>query len=132
MRYRASWLIGVVPLCLLAVTSCGTSVLCSDARPVPVIASLMPSKVSFSQVQQTFVLTVNGSSFVSSSVILVNGVALKTTVVSSTSLKGTVSDTEIATAGAANVAVHTPSNLSGDVGCNSGGNSAALTLTVTN
>src|ERR1700692_2432215 len=61
--------------------------LCGSARPVPSIGSLSPSSVTFSQVQQGTVLTVNGSQFVAASEILINGKALSATPVSSTQLK---------------------------------------------
>jgi hypothetical protein len=39
--------------------------------------------------------------------------------------------TQISSPGTAQIAVHTPANTSGDLGCDSGGNSKALTFTVT-
>ncbi len=57
--------------------------LCGSARPVPVIGSLSATMIPFAEVQQGFVLTVNGSQFVSSSVVVINGTTLSTTVVSS-------------------------------------------------
>jgi hypothetical protein len=134
MAYRSPfWLLSAVLLGILFLTGCqALNPACIlSSRPVPVIASLKPSTVTFAQVQGTFVLTVNGSHFVSSSVILLNGVPLATTVVSDLVLKATITDTLIPAPGSANVAVHTPSSLSGDLGCDNGGNSAALILTVT-
>jgi hypothetical protein len=46
--------------------------------PSPIIGSLSPSTVTFAEVQQGFLLTVNGSHFVSSSVVVVNGTTLST------------------------------------------------------
>jgi len=104
---------------------------CLTARPAPVVASLSPTAVALGQTQQGFVLTVNGSHFDSASVIMLNGAELSTTFVSDQQLKATFTATSISATGPANVVVHTPSNLAGDLGCNSGGNSAALVLTIT-
>jgi hypothetical protein len=60
-----------------------------------------------------------------------DGEALPTTVVSSTQLRATITTIEISSPGTAQILVHTPSNLSGDLGCDSGGDSQALTFTVT-
>jgi hypothetical protein len=105
--------------------------LCGSARPKPGLTSLAPNPAILSEVQQGLLLTVNGSHFYSNSIILWNGAALVTTVVSSTQMQTTITMTQISAPGTANIAVHTPSNLSGDLGCDSGGNSKALTFTVT-
>ena len=105
--------------------------LCGSARPVPVIGSLSPSTITFVEVEQGFLLTVNGSRFVSSSVVVINGTALSTTVLSSQQLQVTITTAVISAPGTANVTVNTPSGNSGDVGCTSGGTSRALVLTVT-
>jgi hypothetical protein len=104
---------------------------CGSARPKPVLTSLTPNPASLTQVQQGLLLTVNGSHFYSSSILLWNGVALPTTVISSTQLQATITTTQISSPGTAQIVVHTPANLSGDLGCDSGGNSKALTFTVT-
>ena len=104
---------------------------CGSARPKPVMTSLAPNPASLTQVQQGLLLTVNGSHFYASSIILWNGAALPTTVMSSTQLQGTITTTQISSPGTAQIGVHTPANLSGDLGCDSGGNSKALTFTVT-
>jgi hypothetical protein len=104
--------------------------LCGSARPAPLIGSLSPAAVPFAQVMQGTQLIVNGSQFVSSSEVLVNGKALSTTVWSAEQLKVTLSSDIISGPGAVNVAVQTPSGNSGDVGCTSGGTSSALVLTV--
>jgi len=96
-----------------------------------VLTSLAPNPASLLQVQQGLLLTVNGSHFFSSSVVLWNGAALPTTVMSSTQLQATITTTQISSPGSAQIVVHTPANLSGDLGCDSGGNSKALTFTVT-
>lgn len=134
MRYRTPvWPLNALLLAILSLASCqALNPLCSiNSTPAPVIASLSPSTVAFAQVQQTFVLTVDGSHFSSSSVILLNGTRLSTTVVSNLQLKATITTTSVSAPGPANVAVHTPSDLSADVGCDSGGTSASLILTVT-
>jgi IPT/TIG domain len=109
----------------------GLNPFCGSARPKPVLTSVAPNPVSLSQVQQGLLLTVIGSHFYSDSVILWNGAALPTTVVSSTQLQVTITTTQISAPGTAQIAVHTPANLSGDLGCDSGGNSQELTFTVT-
>jgi hypothetical protein len=52
------------------------------------------------------------------------------TVLSSTQLQAAITTTQISSPGTAQIVVHTPANLSGDLGCDSGGNSEALTFTV--
>jgi hypothetical protein len=95
-----------------------------------VIGSLSPSTVSFSQVQDGFTLIVNGSQFVASSQIMVNTTPISATVVSPTQLKVKLTTDVISAPGSIKIMVQTPSGNSGDVGCTSGGNSSALTLTV--
>jgi len=112
-------------------TGCGVSnPLCSSARPVPVLSSLTPDTATVAQVLLGVPLTVNGSHFYSESYLLWNGASLPTTVISSTELQATVTTTQMPSAGSAQVVVHTPANFSGDLGCNSGGDSKALTFTV--
>lgn len=104
---------------------------CSSARPKPTLTSLTPNPASIAQVQQGLLITVSGSNFYSSSVVVWNGAVLPTTVVSATQLQATITTTQISSAGTAQITVHTPANTSGDLGCDSGGDSAALTFTVT-
>jgi hypothetical protein len=117
---------------ILFLSGCNNTLnpLCGSARPAPVIGSLSPSTISFSQVQQGTVLTVNGSQFVSSSEILINGKALSATVSSSQQLTVTLTTGVISGPGSVNVSVLTPSGNSGDLGCTSGGKSSVLVLTV--
>jgi len=82
-------------------------------------------------VQQGFLLTVTGSQFVSSSVVVIDGKTLSTTIVSSEQLQVTVTTDTISAPGTASVTVNTPSGNSGNLGCNSGGTSSALTLAIT-
>ena len=78
-----------------------------------------------------FLLVVNGSQFVSATVIVVNGTAVSTLATSSLQLQATITTSVISAAGTASVTVKTPSGNSSDLGCSSGGTSKALTLTVT-
>lgn len=105
--------------------------LCGSARPKPVLISLDPNSATLSQIQEGLVLTITGSKFYADSVIVWNGVVLPTAVLSASQLQATITATEMSSPGTAKVAVHTPGNLSGDLGCDSGGNSKTLTFTVT-
>lgn len=117
---------------IMFLVGCGAlNPFCGSARPKPVLTSLAPNPASLTQVQQGLLLTVNGSHFYSSSIVLWNGVVLPTTVVSATQLQATITTTQISSPGTAQIVVHTPANLSGDLGCDSGGDSKALTFTVT-
>ena len=119
-------------LAVMFLTGCGAlNPFCGSARPKPVLTSLEPNPASLAQVQQGLLLTVNGSHFYSSSILLWNGEALPTTVTSSTQLQATITTTQISSPGTTQIVVHTPGNLSGDLGCDSGGDSKALTFTVT-
>ena len=105
--------------------------LCGSARPAPVIVSLSPSTITFAEVEQGVLLTVNGRQFVSSSVVVINGTTLSTKVVSSQQLQVMITTALISAPGTASVTVNTPSGNSGDVGCSSGGTSGVLVLTIT-
>jgi len=119
-------------LALLFFPGCNAlNLLCGSARPAPVIGSLSATTITFAEVQQGFLLTVNGSQFVSSSVVVINGTTLSTTVVSGQQLQVTITTALISGPGTASVTVNTPSGNSGDVGCTSGGTSSALVLTIT-
>jgi hypothetical protein len=104
---------------------------CGNVRPAPTISSLSPSTITFAQVQQGVVLTVNGSDFVSSSSVVINGKGLTTTEVSTSELQVTITTAVISGPGTANVTVNTPGGTSGTLGCSSGGTSGALVLTIT-
>ena len=128
----APWLVWAVVLALLLLPGCNAlNPLCGSSRPAPVIGSLSASTITFAQVQQGFLLTVNGKDFVSSSVVIINGTTLNTTVKSSQQLQVTISTDVISDPGSENVTVKTPSGNSGYLGCSSGGTSSALTLTIT-
>ena len=122
----------LIAIASLFLSGCNNTLnpLCGSARPVPSIGSLSPTSVTFSQVQQGTVLTVNGSEFVPASEILINGKAITATAVSSTQLKVTLTTGVISGPGPVNVSVLTPSGNSADLGCTSGGKSTVLVLTV--
>ena len=103
---------------------------CGSARPAPVLDTVSPATIAFSQLPPSFTLTLTGSHFVASSVIVFNGTTLATTVVSSTQMTATVTSSMISGPGSYNIQAQTPSGTSGDLGCSSGGNSSTLTLTV--
>jgi len=125
-------LLSAVLLALLVLQGCNAlNPLCGSARPAPIIGSLSPSTVTLAEVQKGFLLTVNGSQFVSSSVVVVNGTALSTLATSSQQLQATITTAVISAAGTASVTVNTPSGNSGYAGCTSGGTSHALVLTIT-
>lgn len=117
---------------VLFLTGCGVSnPLCGSARPKPGLTTLEPNTASVAQIQQGVLLTVTGSHFYASSVVVWDGAVLPTTVVSASQLQATITTTQASVAGTAEITVHTPANLSGDLGCDSGGNSQALIFTVT-
>jgi len=119
-------------LALLVFPGCNAlNPLCGSARPAPVIGSLSPNTVTFAEVRKGFLLTVNGSQFVSSSVVVVNGTTLNTLATSSQQVQATITSAVISAAGTASVTVNTPSGNSGNLGCTSGGTSHALVLTIT-
>jgi hypothetical protein len=119
-------------LAIMFLDGCGAvNPFCGSARPKHVLTSLAPNSASLNEVQQSLLLTVNGSHFYSSSIVLWNGGALPTTVMSSTQLQAMIATTQISSPGTGQIVVHTPANLSGDLGCDSGGNSNILNFTVT-
>jgi hypothetical protein len=131
-RYRIQKSLFFLLLGSMLLAGCGVrNPFCGSARPKPLLTSLAPNSASLAQVQQGLLLTVNGANFYSNSIVVWNGAALATTVVSATQLQATITTTQISSQGTAQISVHTPANTSGDLGCNSGGDSAALTFTVT-
>jgi hypothetical protein len=128
----SSWLFTGILFILLLLPGCeALNPLCGSARPVPSIGSLSPSTISFAQVQQGFVLGVSGSHFVASTVAIIDGKTVATTVTSSQQLQLTITTSLISGPGNANVKLNTPSGNSGNLGCTSGGTSSTLKLTVT-
>lgn len=89
--------------------------------PMPVATSLSPASALAGGA--AFTLTVNGSKFVSSSVVRWNGSDRPTTFVSSTQLQAAISSADITEAGTKQVTVFTPPP--------GGGTSSALPFTVT-
>lgn len=90
-------------------------------NPMPTIASLAPATAIAGS--GAFSLTLNGTGFLSSSVVSFNGTALVTTLISPTQLTAAVSAAAVATAGSYPVLVTNPAP--------GGGASAAATFTVT-
>ena len=74
--------------------------------PVPAIASLSPA--SAPAASPAFTLTVNGSGFTTTSVVLWNGAARATTFVSATQLRAAIGAADIASVGQSAVTVSTP------------------------
>ena len=125
------WLLALVPLSILAGCNNTLNPLCGSARPKPLIASLSPSTVKFSDVQNNGVLlSVNGSQFVPASQIVIGGKTLAASATSDKQLQVMLTPSVISGPGKVNVKVVTPSGGSSDVGCSSGGTSTVLTLTV--
>jgi hypothetical protein len=124
--------LGAVLLTVFLLQGCKSlNPLCGSARPSPSIATLSADTITLAQVQQGFLLTVNGSHLVASSVVVINGTTLATQVLSSQQVQVTITSAVISAPGAANVSVTTPGGNSSDLGCTSGGTSQTLVLTVT-
>src|SRR5262249_32725183 len=87
---------------------------------VPVMSSISPNSVQAGSAAIT--LTVNGSNFISGSVVQVNGSSRTTTFVSSTQLKAAIPASDLAVGALLSITVFT----------SGGGTSSAVTLTVTN
>jgi hypothetical protein len=133
MRLRTSSLsFAFLSILAFAIVGCNNTLnpLCGSARPAPAIQSLSPSSMTFADVQQGALLTVNGSQFVSSTEAVINSTILSATVISPQQLKVPLSADLISAPGPVNVMVQTPSGNSGDLGCTSGGQSSVLILTV--
>jgi hypothetical protein len=125
-------LLSTLLLAMLVLQGCNAlNPLCGSTRPAPSISSLSATTITFVQVEQGFLLTVNGSHIVSSSVVVINGTTLSTQVMSSSQLRVTLTTAFITGPGTASVTINTPSGNSSNLGCTSGGSSQALTLTIT-
>ena len=83
-------------------------------NPAPTVTSLSPTSATAGGV--AFALTVNGTSFVSTSVVKFNGAAKTTTFVSATQLTAAISAADIATAGSTTVTVSNPAPGGGTSG----------------
>jgi hypothetical protein len=90
-------------------------------NPVPTIGSLSPSSVVVGSV--AFTLTVNGSNFVNTSVVRVNGNARTTTFANAGQLTASIPATDVAAIGPLTITVFSPTP--------GGGTSNSSTLTVT-
>lgn len=90
------------------------------SSPAPVATSLSPASANAGS--GSFVLTVNGASFVPASVVRWNGSNRTTTFVSSGTLQAQIAAADVATAGTANISVFTPTP--------GGGTSGTLTFTI--
>src|SRR5262249_53574353 len=82
----------------------------TTSTPTPAISTLSPSSAQVGS--SGLALTVTGSNFVPSSLVTGNGVALTSTVNSTTQISATVPANVLATAGAATVQVIDPSPIS--------------------
>ncbi|HET8825015.1 MAG TPA: hypothetical protein VFM77_07795 [Terriglobales bacterium] len=123
-------LAALAPLVILASCSNALNPFCGSSRPAPLIGSLSPSTLTFTQVQQGVLLKVSGNNFVPASELVINGKTLGATIVSNQQLQIMLTSSVITGPGAVNVKVTTPSGNVGDVGCTSGGTTSALVLTV--
>ena len=90
-------------------------------NPTPTATSLSPTNATAGGA--AFTLTVNGTAFVSTSVVKFNGAAKTTTFVSATQLTAAITAADIATAGTATVTVTNPAP---------GGTSNAVSFTISN
>ena len=90
-------------------------------NPAPTATSLSPTSATAGGA--AFTLTVNGTSFLSTSVVKFNGAAKSTTFVSTTQVTAAITAADIATAGTASVTVTNPAP--------GGGTSASLSFTIT-
>jgi hypothetical protein len=104
--------------------------LCGSARAVPILNSISPSTIVFSQLPPSFVLTATGSQFVSSSVVVLNGTTLPTNVKSSSQATVPIASSMIPAPGTFKVDVQTPAGNTDNLGCSSGGTSSVRVLTV--
>ena len=133
MRFRTC---GLSCACLLAlavsILGCNNTLnpLCGSSRPAPLIGSLSPSTMTFADLQQGQMLTINGSNFVSSSEVMINSTPLGATILSPQEMQVTLNTAVISGPGQVKVSVQTPSGNTGDLGCSSGGKTSVLTLTV--
>lgn len=126
ISFRGLWLV-----LLLLLAGCNAlNPLCGSARPTPSLESISPSTIVFSKMPPSFIMTVTGSHFVASSVVVFNGATLVTTAISSSELTVNITSSMIPAAGSFKVVVQTPAGNTGDLGCSSGGTSSSLFLTV--
>lgn len=104
----------------------------SGPNPAPVLTSTTPSSAAVGG--GAFTLAVNGSGFVSSSVVRWNGANRTTTFVSGTELRAAIPATDIAAAGTAQISVFSPapgSGLSSSVPFTISGSASAISVSAT-
>jgi hypothetical protein len=89
-------------------------------NPIPVATSLFPSHASAGGA--AFTLAVNGSGFIASSVVQWNGTPRPTTFVSATQVRASITGSDLASSGTAQMSVQTPSP--------GGGTSSTLSFTI--
>jgi hypothetical protein len=99
-----------------------------DANPVPTLTSLSPSSATAGG--SAFTLTVNGTGFVSGSVVRWNGAARTTTFVNSTQLTATIGAGDISSPGNVPITVVNPAPGGGTSNALSFAINASITLTV--
>lgn len=75
-------------------------------NPIPIVSGISPTSATAGS--PAFTLTVNGTNFISSSVVQWNGAAQPTSIVSSTQVTAQIPATNIVSAGTANVTVTNP------------------------
>ena len=106
--------------CFSVIAACSGDSSHKQNNPVPVLTSVSPTSATVGGA--AFTLTVNGSSFVTGSIVRWNGAARTTTYVSSTQLTAAIPAADLASTGAVQVAVANP--IPG------GGTSSAITVTI--
>lgn len=115
-----------IATCLGLLSACGggggSSTPTSTPNPVPVVTSVSPTSTSAGG--GAFTLTVNGTGFISSSVIKWNGSSRTTTFLSSAKLTAAITAQDISATGTAQITVTNPSP--------GGGTSAAASVAVNN
>jgi len=98
----------------LDISSTQNVVFSAAANPAPILSSISPdTKVAG---DQSFVLTVNGSDFVSSSVVKVDGSSRTTTYVSANQLTAVITSADMATYGTLSITVFSPTPGGGTSG----------------
>jgi hypothetical protein len=131
MSFKQFGHLGLLLVVLSLLPGCNAlNPLCGSSRPVPVLNSISPATVVLSQLPPSFVLTATGSQFVATSLVLLNGAAVATSVDSSSQATATINSSIFSAPGTFKVAVQTPEGNSGSLGCSSGGTSGVRVLTV--
>jgi trimeric autotransporter adhesin len=111
---RSTLLVFALLAPIVALMACGGGTTTTPSNPTPSISSLSPNSVNAGGA--AFTLTVNGSGFITTSVVRWNGTDRTTTFVNGTQLTAAITAGDIAAAGTANVTVFTPSPGGGQSG----------------